>query len=230
MSYPATTNYLAMKLNWMARHLKSINDPTTIEHWVAAMQSVFKLFEDFSTNKALSTPLPVITKQRDFYRVPAVNITPFIGTTATRNLRKSTRTPKAKGDLSELVHPDTEELGCRVKNTGLTEKLLVSGDQFPEQEDLIKGVPMELDAVEIEHNNPENIDLDKVMVPGTRIWYSGNQTWALHEFKGTDEYEILHREETNTGEDTRFTVKRLKTGITYEKTCFPESKRARFKT
>ena len=156
MSYPATTHYLTMKLNWMARHLKSINDPTTIKDWVAAMQSVFKLFEEFSTNEALTKPLPVITKQRDFYRVPAVNITPFIETTATRNLRKSTRIPKAKGDLSELEHPDTDELGCKVKNTGLTEKLLVSGDQIPEQEDLTKEVPMELDAVETEQKNAEN--------------------------------------------------------------------------
>ena len=88
---------------------------------------------------------------------------------------------------------------------------------------------MEVEAVETEWKNAEKIDLDRVMVPGTRLWYGGNQTWALHEFGGTDEYEILHREETNTGEDTLFTLKRLKTGRTY-KTCFPESKRARFKT
>ena len=114
--------------------------------------------------------------------------------------------------------------------TGLTEKLLVSGNQITEQEDLIKEETMNIDGVESEQN-AANTNLEREMVPGTRIWYGGNNTWALHELGGTDEYEILHQEDTTNGEDTStvFTVKRLKTGSIY-KTSLPERIRARFET
>ena len=47
MGYPATTYYLTMELNWMARKLKAINDPTTIKEWTEAMNSVYGVLEDW---------------------------------------------------------------------------------------------------------------------------------------------------------------------------------------
>ena len=57
MGYPATTQYLARKLNWMARQLKEKNEPSSIIEWTEAMQSVVKLVEVCSGVDQLSTPI-----------------------------------------------------------------------------------------------------------------------------------------------------------------------------
>ena len=76
MGYPATTHYLTMKLNWMARKLKAINDPSEIVVWTNAMQSVFKVLENFSRNTDLSTPPQINTRKLEFHRERGISVTP----------------------------------------------------------------------------------------------------------------------------------------------------------
>ena len=57
MGYLATTHYLSRKLNWMARKIKDINEPSDIKEWTDAMMSVYHVLEDFSKNEEVSSPL-----------------------------------------------------------------------------------------------------------------------------------------------------------------------------
>ena len=43
-------HHLSNKLIWMSRQLRKINDAATITNWIAAMQSVYTLLENFSEN------------------------------------------------------------------------------------------------------------------------------------------------------------------------------------
>ena len=52
MGYPATTHYLTMKLNWMTRKLKGINEPSNIKDWTEAMHSIYRVLEEFKRNEA----------------------------------------------------------------------------------------------------------------------------------------------------------------------------------
>ena len=65
-----------MKLNWMARKLKAINDPATIKEWTEAMHSVYRVLEDFSRNEDLSSPPPINRKKWEFHRVKGISVTP----------------------------------------------------------------------------------------------------------------------------------------------------------
>ena len=72
-AYPSTTNYLTRKLNWMARKLRCIDDPSSIKDWTEAMNCVFKILEAFSGNKELTTPTERTRRKLDIYRADSTN-------------------------------------------------------------------------------------------------------------------------------------------------------------
>ena len=125
MVYPATTNYLTMKLNWMARKLKTMNTPTTIIEWTDAMQSVFKTLEDFSKNKDLSTPTLMTKTRRECCRGPSICVKPSNNEAlATDMTLMKNRRPVAKGFRSQPA-----------KKSRLTIKVEVSEENNPKQRD-----------------------------------------------------------------------------------------------
>ena len=76
MAYPATTHYLTRKLNWMARKLKSVNDPATIKDWTEAMNCLFKTLQTFSANKDLSTPMQMTRRTLDYHKGQSFSVKP----------------------------------------------------------------------------------------------------------------------------------------------------------
>ena len=74
MPYPSTTHYLAKKLNWMGRKLKSINDPASIKDWTEAMNCVFKTLVTFSGNKQLTAPTQMARRKLDIQRAESINV------------------------------------------------------------------------------------------------------------------------------------------------------------
>ena len=74
MEYPPTTHYLIRKLNWMARKLKSMIDPSAIKDWTEAMNYAFKTLEAFSGNRDLSTPTQMAKRKVDINRALSINI------------------------------------------------------------------------------------------------------------------------------------------------------------
>ena len=135
MVYPATTKYLIMKLNWMARKQKKMNTPTTIIEWNDAMQSVFKTLEDFSRNKELSTPTEMTKTKREYCRGPSICVKPSNNEAlATDMILMKNRRPVAKGFRSQPA-----------KKPRLASKVEVSEENNPKQRDTKKEVSMEVD-------------------------------------------------------------------------------------
>ena len=77
MTYPPTRQYLTGKLNWLARKLKSMNDPPAIRDWTDAMLCVFKVHEAFLGNRDLTNPRQIVNRKLDFYKARSINILPL---------------------------------------------------------------------------------------------------------------------------------------------------------
>ena len=72
MAYPSTTSYLARKLNWMARKLRSMNDPPTIRAWMEAMNSVFKTLQALSANEDLTKSTKIARRELDYQKAESI--------------------------------------------------------------------------------------------------------------------------------------------------------------
>ena len=144
-----------------------------------------------------------------------------------------------KEDAASTPRPDNIEI---IKDKRYVGSLVPSSVQLDEQlRKKVKAlhiVPprVQLDEpahkkVKILHmNQPQNSTL-KHLKPGMHIWYGRNpqntdqMSYAYHHFSGADQYEILQAHES----ENMFSVKRLKTGITY-KTRLPGKIRFKLET
>ena len=137
MEYPPTTHYLTMKLNWMARKLKAMNDLPTIKDWMEAMNCVFKTLQAFSSNKELSAPMPVSRRKLNIQKAHCITVKPIHSKvktikTVVRPIMKGKRSCGA-GRLTEMmkIKKDRKErLPPRVQVDGdETEMDLDKGDK-----------------------------------------------------------------------------------------------------
>ena len=107
MEYPPTTHYLTMKLNWMPRKLKVMNDPPTIKDWMDAMSCVFKTLQVFLSNKELSAPLLVSRRKLDIQKAHCITVKPVHS--AVKKIKKIER-PIIKGKRSSVARRQMETM------------------------------------------------------------------------------------------------------------------------
>ena len=131
MGYPATTHYLTMKLNWMARKLKKKNDPSSIIEWTNAIQSVFTTLEKFSRNKELTTPTQMIRTKWAYCKAQGINVNPSqTPTAATEMPMLKKRRIAVKGARSQQLRDDIEDFGGKARTTRLADKAVFSGEKI----------------------------------------------------------------------------------------------------
>ena len=154
MGYPATTHYLTMKLNWMARKLKGINEPSNIKDWTEEMHSIYRVLEEFTRNEALSTPPKMNRAKWEIHKAPCIN------TTASDIKAKDTKSKM--GTIQRPVVKGVRSTRMKIPSSSMESKKFIGKGKVSEEhtvchESTTKYVSMEVeeDVTEWEDWNPK---------------------------------------------------------------------------
>ena len=128
----------------MTRKLKGINDPSNIKEWTEAMQSIYRVLEDFSRNEDLSTPPQMIRTKWEIHRAASIdlNSSDKKGKDKEGILGMILR-PVVKGVRSTNLKVASRSIEIRKK---LFEKAQVSGGHAVDYVGASEGIPIEAEG------------------------------------------------------------------------------------